>query len=137
MTTDRSVPSTSDTTDRGASSLPLAGAALLLAEVWHVANAAALGSPRSHAPAITASAHLLAIVITLVALVAVRRGARWGGAAVRISGGFAVVAMLVYHLPPSSVPGINSYWRGGDVLDWLTVLAVAATGAWCVAAGRN
>lgn len=110
----------------------VAGGLLAAAQVAHIANSAAIGSPESPAPGISQPGHVLVLTVTLVALagVAMRRG--WGRLLLAACAAGVVVAAIAYHALPGPDGLVNSYWDGGDLLDWATVIAAVAAGLWCL-----
>jgi hypothetical protein len=110
----------------------VAGGLLALAQVGHIVNSAAIGSPESPAPGISQPGHVAVLTVTLVALAGVAMRQRWARLLLAACAGGVVVAALAYHALPGLDRLTNSYWDGGDLLDWGTVVAAVATGLWCL-----
>jgi hypothetical protein len=113
-----------------------AAAALLAMQLLHLLDALGRPAPEAEAPAVGQAGHVVGLIVTIVALVAIRRRLSWAPLATAAAGAAVALGATVNHVLPLTTELNNTYWGRADALHWLVLLATVATGVWCFAAAR-
>lgn len=120
-----------------ATRLTRAAVALLAVQLLHIVDALGRPAPEAHVPAPGRAGHVLGLVVTVAALVAIRRRATWARLATAAAGATVALGATINHVLPLTTELTNTYWGRADALHWVVLLATVATGAWCFATARS